>query len=1151
MKTLFCIGLAALVSIFLLIGLLLTLLLYSPKFNNWLVLQAVSLVPEVSIEKVDGLLLGDMQLSGLSYQSEQADVNIRSIAYRYQLANLFDQQVLFESLQIAGVDVTLKESTRPKQENKESTEFVMPVTLEIRDFSLTELQIKQAEASHLVKQIHLALWYQGQSVRLSQFTLDSDIAQLHGAGELLINAQLPFKVELAIAKSAADFGELKAQVSAHGNLDKIYLNADLQAPSKAHAQGWVLLTEAVPSFDLQIIWAALQWPLQGAKEYAGENMQLSLKGTAEQYALTLDAKLFAQDFPLGQLHLVAQGDTQQLTLSDLSLEALQGNIRSKGRISWIDNIASDLQLTAQKIQLASLLPEYPGEFNLAAKLTGRLIEKQDIRVQINRFDGPIMDKQLNAKADIRYQPETTTIKQLQVSVGNNQLTMQGALGDQNKLTFKLAAADLHQLNPDLQGALFAQGDLQGTLSKPSVRLDLHSDGISFQEQKIGALQAHANLISAGTGQLDLDLKAQQIALPGLEIEKLSLQSSGQLAQHQINAAIVSSQGNVKLAAKGDLKPQKSWQGELEQLQILNSPAGDWQLIQRSPLTILFAQQDTVQIQTDVCLTQSSSTGLLCVNAKPERSGQKIDGSIKQLALSTFAAWMPDNLAINSALNSDFSLLHKDNLEGTINVNLDAGSIVVNNQQTGKQQLDFTTAQVHAQLDANQLRSNISIELDAAKHITGQIKIQEPTQMAKAKIDGKLNISIDDLGFLNTLIKPIANIEGSVNADIYAQGNLSAPDLKGTQIQLTKAKFNVPDAGMQVTDLNVTLTHGQAQQLFFKGSANIADQPLLIEGELDHYASDQLQFKMAAKGTNLQLLQLPKIQAWLSPDLTFSGNKQGVKIRGEVLVPKATLVFTTLPEGSVSLSDDEVVINEKAITVKPSTYPIDMSVFIQMGDAVSIEGFGLKSHLQGRLRAEMQNNEFKLYNQLTLLNATYKAYGQDLTIEKGQLLFDGDINNAGVNILASRRASDWNDKTIAYLSLTGMLSNPRSSVYTKPALSESGALAYLLTGGPLNKSGGSKEGMLAKAALGLGSDYVDALKSAVSIDELDIKSTAVGQNSMVLGKRIAPDLMVRYIVDILSAQMQLAVEYRLTEHISIETRAGSAQSSDIKYTIEFD
>jgi autotransporter translocation and assembly factor TamB len=70
-----------------------------------------------------------------------------------------------------------------------------------------------------------------------------------------------------------------------------------------------------------------------------------------------------------------------------------------------------------------------------------------------------------------------------------------------------------------------------------------------------------------------------------------------------------------------------------------------------------------------------------------------------------------------------------------------------------------------------------------------------------------------------------------------------------------------------------------------------------------------------------------MQAWLSPNLTFSGNKQGVKIRGEVAIPKATIVFTSLPEGSVQLSEDEVIINQKSSPVKPVPYPIDMRIFI--------------------------------------------------------------------------------------------------------------------------------------------------------------------------------------------------------------------------------
>jgi len=122
-----------------------------------------------------------------------------------------------------------------------------------------------------------------------------------------------------------------------------------------------------------------------------------------------------------------------------------------------------------------------------------------------------------------------------------------------------------------------------------------------------------------------------------------------------------------------------------------------------------------------------------------------------------------------------------------------------------------------------------------------------------------------------------------------------------------------------------------------------------------------------------------------------------------------------------------------------------------------------------------------------------------------------MQNPGINILASRKASDWDDKTIAYLSMTGTLNNPVTRIYTEPASSDSeslaylltgapmskggadSALAYLLTGAPMSKGGADSAGLLAKAALSLGRDYVDAVMGSVGIDEFDIKSTTLGQN----------------------------------------------------------
>ena len=219
--------------------------------------------------------------------------------------------------------------------------------------------------------------------------------------------------------------------------------------------------------------------------------------------------------------------------------------------------------------------------------------------------------------------------------------------------------------------------------------------------------------------------------------------------------------------------------------------------------------------------------------------------------------------------------------------------------------------------------------------------------------------------------------------------------------------------------------------------------------------------------------------------------------------------------------------------------------------MAIQGQGLKTRLEGDLLAVYKKNRFMLYNELELMDGVYQSYGQDLTIEKGKLLFTGAIDNPGINLLASRESTEWDDKVVAYLQLTGTLNDTETKVYTRPALSESESLAYLLTGAPLDQASGSNSEMLAKAALSYGKDYVDGVMAVIGIDEFDVKSTQVGSTSMVLGKRITSKLFVRYIMDVLTSRMLFAVEYKFTDQISIETRAGDTHSSDIKYSIEFD
>lgn len=1151
MKQLFHTGMLILSATGLTVIFLLIILIANRPFNSWLLMQVVEQVPELNIDRIDGLLLGELHLSGLSYQTDEITVSAKSLSYQYRWLDLFAARIRFESIQLSDVEVLLHGADESNSEPG-SMDFMMPLALLVDDFTLQNISIKQQQSNYLVESVSLTLYYEGQQVQLDRFALHSDIVQLKGKVEVQVKDRFPFKVDLGVSRSSPELADVSAQVSAYGDSQKIYLDSQLLTPNAAHAQGWVDLSETSPSFDLLLEWTALQWPLQGEKQYASENARLTLQGSLEQYFVTLNTSVSARDLPSGLVLLEGEGNAEQLTLKTLAFKSPSGTIQSTGRISWTASIPSEIQLQAQQIQLASLLPAYPGELSLDAQVSGDLFNKPDFLVNIENLYGNVLDNKLQGKADLHYSTQQTSIQQLQASIGSNVVAVQGKLGATNALTFKLDAQNLHELSPDLTGSLFAQGSLKGDIATPAVKFKLESTGLSFQDQQLASLQSSGTLDTSGKGRLDMQLIARKLVVNGQKIEKIELHSVGQNAHHELRAQLFSDQANLELAMQGEWEPAaKEWRGQFKKIQIQSGSIGFWRMIKASPFNLALADQPVVQIATYFCLAQKNGTGLLCLDVQSEAAGHKLTGTIQQLPLSVFADWMPATVKVNSLLQSQFSFSLQEVLQGDVQLSVDPGVVIVQDEELDVQRLDFKEAHFFAQFLADTMQSSLSVVIDDTNQLKGQVEVQGLTHRASAIINGLLKVQLDKTSFISAFADSVSNVAGNINGEVYIQGLLKSPSLNKSWLKLQQTSLTVVDAGLSVRDLNLELTHAETKQIFVHGNADIEGKSLLLNGQIDDYSNDKMHFKLLINGQDLPLLQLPELQAWLSPDLQLTGNKQGARLTGEVQVPKAIMVFQTLPEGTVQPSADEVIVGDKKRIVKLPVYPVDMDVLIKLGKAVSIQGFGLQTRLEGSLRAKQENNHLKLFNELNFLEGTYAAYGQDLKIEKGRFLFAGDIENPGISILASRKASDWDDKTIAYLSMTGTLKKPVTRIYTEPALNDSEALAYLLTGAPLDKGDSDSAGLIAKAALSLGREYVDAVMGTVGVDEFDIKSTQLGQNSMIVGKRITPSLYARYIMDILTTQMQFAVEYKLTEHISIETRAGSTHSSDIKYSIEFD
>ncbi|NOQ17512.1 MAG: hypothetical protein GQ581_10675 [Methyloprofundus sp.] len=787
-----------------------------------------------------------------------------------------------------------------------------------------------------------------------------------------------------------------------------------------------------------------------------------------------------------------------------------------------------------------------------AQVVGEFFNNPDIAVDFKAVRGHVMGKELSAQAKLYYHKEQVELDFLQASVGHNMLNAHGTFGDDGQLQFALHAMDLHELSADLLGAISVEGVIYDVLRQPELKINVESHGLQYQDYKVGALQGRLAFSALGSGKLALDINAQQISLFGNLIDKLELHHHGDIMGHSLQAQISTAQGKLEFVAKGGWHKEQYWQGSIQQLQFQDTPIGTWQLLQESPLYIDFAQQNATQVQTKLCLAQQSATGLACLYAYLDaQQGQLFEGSIKQLPLMALTKQLSAAFQIESYLQAHFTAQTQPSLQAKINVGLQPGAFIFQDEQFGVQRLSFATAEFDAKLLQGTLQTELAVLFNDANKLAGQVNILGIEQLSTAQLAGDLKLRLQDIQFLQVFMADVSELGGQIDAHLQLSGTLQTPILEGSHVHLKQAKLHVQNLGVQLSNMEISIRAAESERLSVAAEASIGAQAISITGQVEHYASEQVQFSLAIQGEDLQVMQVPEMQLWVSPDLQLIGDRQAAKLTGQLLIPKAMITFNDLPEGAVALSADEVLIVESELPQQVPAYPLNADIDIKLGDAVSIEGFGLKAKLAGQLRALQQANQFKLFNELKLVDGTYQAYGQDLSIDKGTLLFAGNVENPGINMLASRKASDWDDHTIAYLRMTGDLLTPETEVYTEPATSESEALAYLLTGAPLSKSGGSSAGLLAKAALGLGRDYVDAIMGVVGVDEFEIKSTAVGENSLVLGKRIAPNLYTRYIVDVLSSQMQFAVEYKLTKNISIEARSGSTHSSDIKYNIEFD
>ncbi|HUX83203.1 MAG TPA: translocation/assembly module TamB domain-containing protein, partial [Halothiobacillus sp.] len=443
------------------------------------------------------------------------------------------------------------------------------------------------------------------------------------------------------------------------------------------------------------------------------------------------------------------------------------------------------------------------------------------------------------------------------------------------------------------------------------------------------------------------------------------------------------------------------------------------------------------------------------------------------------------------------------------------------------------------------------------------------------------ITLADLGALSFALPQVSHLTGHATADVQVTGPLMQPKPSG-RVQVRDLAFMLPDTGVGYRDGELNGQIDSLGQLSFSGQltgmatsppsassstsvtvkpkdsntstpaaqASIAKRHLLLSGTGDLAHLPDWQIQAIIKGNAVPVLRIPSLFVDASPNLTIKADQSGATLGGSMLLPTVTARIEKLPDSAVRSTPDLVIVGAKSEPKSPG-YPVQGDIALKLGDQVTLAGMGFSTGITGGLDLRLRPDKpITAYGEIDLKNGVYKAYGQNLAIQSGQLIFVGPLTDPGLAVSAARTV----DTTVVGLKIGGTLHDPKTTVFSQPSMPESDALSLLLTGRKLNDGSSADASVLLNAIAGLGisqgDDIAREIGQTFGLDTVGLDTTGgIAGTRLTLGKRLGDNLLVRYAVGVTTGVGEVITQYKLNKLFAIEVTASpAATGGDLIYRI---
>lgn len=904
--------------------------------------------------------------------------------------------------------------------------------------------------------------------------------------------------------------------------------------------------------DGKFDWRNLSWPLRNGVVQSPVG-----KGTlvgSQPYQVHAEADITNNKVATKQkAHVVASGvlSDRAITIEKYTIDALTGSARGKGTLEFAGKRAWSVEANATHINPEFINSAMPGIIDLQLSATGSGFEGDEFAAKIGELHGTLRNQKIRVQGNLGHAADGWFAKAFTAAYGDNRVALDGQFGRVNNLTWQLDVPRIAQIFSGIEGEVHSKGVVHGERAVPQLRGELTAKQLRMGQWHADTLYIKADVDVRRQAESSLQIAAQTIGFDVFILDTMHLVGNGTDVAHQLQLTATAPAEKYESVPTLDWQAHgsytnKVWRGGFGTIKFSDHYGRTPTLTLPDAVAVLSDGQANVQ---QWCLNLADKK--LCIDGDWNRkTGWRVAMLSDELELNIFDTLLGDKTQLEGRWQLSGKVIANNDAPpiGDAHLRIADAVVLYEAVENAQERVQIGTGRVDVNATTQQLDGSLGFAMRGTTKIDAGLQINRlpDIPLTQAPLTGSLQATTSDANVLPLFFADLDHAAGSLQANLNANGSLANPLFRG-RIQLQNGELDLYRYNLAMRSMGATMDIAD-NRIDFNASSRLGQGTLNAQGQL-LWQDSKAKGSLRLQGADLLVADLPEYRVVASPNLLFSIDGKRIDASGDVVIPSAHLQPVDL-RGAVQRSPDARLVGMQPAD-EQAEYEVHSDINVRLGDDVQLNTFGLQGKLVGAVNTSTDPGEPATgKGELRVQSGRYQAYGQDLEIERGRLLFESSpLDNPGLDILAIRRIEEQK----VGVNVRGTLRVPRLSFYSDPSLTQSQTVAYLLTGKAIEDmrtqdaaAVGNESNALALQGGGL---LASQLGRRIGLEAVSVESKGLNDTSLVLGKFLSPRLFVSYGISLTESINTLKARYSLSDRWLLKVESGQNQSGDVEFRIE--